>query len=83
MGRMEKKKMRRKMDGWTVGQNEIQRKGETRQTDRETNDGLDPIPGRIEVSGRAREESHYPRAAAKKMMESPDYIAEAEQASEG
>ena len=52
MGRMEKKKrMRRKMDGWTVGQNEIQRKGETRQTDRETNDGLDPIPGRSEWAG--------------------------------
>ena len=38
-------------NGWMDGQNEIQRRGETRQTDRETNDGLDPIPGRSEWAG--------------------------------
>ena len=58
--------MRRKMDGWPKG--ETKKKGD--KTERQTNDGLDPIrdgrAGRARVSGRAsaREESHYPKAAA-------------------
>ena len=72
--------MRRKMDGWPKRDTK-KRRGETRQTDRQTDkrrDGLDPIPGRSEW---ARARSHIilgRQRCGKKWMESPDHIAEAE-----
>ena len=57
------------------GQKNRNKEEEGRQ-DRETNDGLDPIreggrAGRAKVSGRAsaREESHYPKAAAAALLQ--------------